>query len=395
MRGFDRGLFVLALVLGAFDGADLASMGLALSRISRELSLSPSQAGWCASASLVGLMSGAIVGGRLGDWYGRRSVLSVATAFLGIFSTATTFAHGYYALLVVRGLAGLGMGGLFPVLIAACHDGAAARYRATAVGLLTASSSVGAIALGFVAMVADWRWVFYVGGLGPLLVLPYILWAPRASDPASPTSKATHASIRSALFGQGRGYGTVCVWVICFCTSLAVYCMLNWLPAVLVRQGFTENQSHLGSVLFSLGGLCGTPAAGRLVDRGLASQTYATGYGGAALALLGLGLMPTSVWVYAVVFLMAFLTLGAQLVTFSLTPGFYPDAVRNTGVGAMVTSGRLGSITGPLIAGQLLHSGLSVRWVFIALAPGLLLACVFALLFLGARRRVEVDGLCL
>ena len=44
--------------------------------------------------------------------------------------------------------------------------------------------------------------------------------------------------------------------------------------------------------------------------------------------------------------------MAAQLVLYALAPPSYPTAVRATGVGAAVAIGRLGSVAGPLAAGQ-------------------------------------------
>jgi AAHS family 3-hydroxyphenylpropionic acid transporter len=90
---------------------------------------------------------------------------------------------------------------------------------------------------------------------------------------------------------------------------------------------------------------------------------------------LSVGIVPMAVAGFAAgLFVMA-----AQLVLYALAPPSYPTAVRATGVGAAVAIGRLGSVAGPLAAGQLLAAGAGTTGVLLATSPGLLIAAVAAI----------------
>jgi AAHS family 3-hydroxyphenylpropionic acid transporter len=378
-------LLIFAMILGIFDGADIASIGLTLSRISRDLALDPAQGGLCASASMFGLMIGAIVGGRLADTRGRKPVMLVSMVLLGTCSLGTALAWDFPSLLMLRLFAGLGMGGLMPVLIAVAGDAASSRFRATAISILMASGGVGAATAGMVALHPDWQMVFYYGAFGPLAMLPVIaFWLKDTGQPAESSHgkhRAENISLSASLLGGGRATGSLLIWAIAFATALAGYVLINWLPSLLVRQGVDEQISHSAMIAYSVGGIFGNIAAGLAMDRGATRATYVLGYMGAVLCVLGLAVGINGVGIYALCFGVNFFMLAGQLATFSLTSVYYPVAVRASGIGAMVSAGRLGSVIGPLAVGLLLHGGFEARLVLLGLIPAYLLALALGLAF--------------
>src|SRR5882757_6346291 len=165
------GAVFICFLVALFEGLDIQSMGVAAPRLAPAFGLNPGQMGIVMSASTLGLMIGAAVGGWLSDRIGRKSVLIFSMAALAVFSSATTLAPGYPTLLVIRVLAGLGLGGALPNLIALVSEVAPQRIRVTALGLMYCGLPIGGATAGAIAAgvsSADWRPIFYVGGLGPL-----------------------------------------------------------------------------------------------------------------------------------------------------------------------------------------------------------------------------------
>jgi AAHS family 3-hydroxyphenylpropionic acid transporter len=74
------------------------------------------------------------------------------------------------------------------------------------------------------------------------------------------------------------------------------------------------------------------------------------------------------------------LVLGANYALYALAPVFYPPQSRAAGAGAAVAVGRIGSIIGPVLAGELRAAGYSPGQVFGVLAPLVLAAAVGAVL---------------
>jgi len=78
---FGAGLVVfVCFLVAAIEGYDIQAFGVASPKLVRELGLGPAQQGWSAAAAMIGLMIGAIIGGRLADRIGRKPVLLVSVA---------------------------------------------------------------------------------------------------------------------------------------------------------------------------------------------------------------------------------------------------------------------------------------------------------------------------
>jgi AAHS family 3-hydroxyphenylpropionic acid transporter len=111
-------IIALCAAIAMLEGYDIQAMGVAAPRMMPALHLNPHQAGWALSANMIGLVIGALIGGRLADRIGRRPVLAVSVAAFGLFSLATAWANGFESLLAIRIAVGLGLGGAMPNLIA-------------------------------------------------------------------------------------------------------------------------------------------------------------------------------------------------------------------------------------------------------------------------------------
>lgn len=374
--------FAFTVILGTFEGVDIASIGLAMSRMTNDLGLDAAQGGYCASASMLGLTVGAAFGGRLADIFGRRLMMFVSIALLGLFSIASAHAWDFQSMFIARLCTGLGMGGLMPILIALAGASAQPHFRSTAISILMASGGIGSALAAIVSLHPDWRTVFYFGGVGPVVLIPLMLvfLSSSATEGEIPHREGTRRmSLSEVLFGSSRLPGTLLAWTLAFLISLVSYIMINWLPTLLVEKGATAAQSNLAMMIYSVGVIVGNIVSGAIVDRGSPRAAYLIGYLGASACIAGLAVGVTGVALYPLAGATAFFIFGAQLVTFSLTPMLYPAAVRASGIGAMVAAGRSGSVIGPLLVGLLLQSGLSAGAVLLGLIPICLLSPVLGM----------------
>ena len=81
---------------------------------------------------------------------------------------------------------------------------------------------------------------------------------------------------------------------------------------------------------------------------------------------------------------------GGQSVLYALAPLFYPAAIRATGVGTAVAVGRLGAMSGPLLAGKMLALGTGTVGVMAASAPGIVLAGVAVFWLMHRQQRAAM-----
>ena len=375
-------VFFLCLVTAVFEGADNVSLGLAAPRIARELGLHPAQIGLALSASLLGLMLGSFFGGRLADRIGRKRVLVMSMVTLGLFSLATTVARSLDILLSLRLLVGLGIGGAFPILIAMASEASSPGRRAAAIGLVYCGNPIGAallsLLMSLLGTAVDWRVIFYVGGVGPLLLAPVLIAflpesaAFRAARSGLAGAAAPLARVGEVLFGEGRLAATVLLWVSCAFTLFVVYLLLNWIPSLMQGKGLSGPQGAMVAMTLNLGGAVGVLVFGALVDRGYQKRAILGCYLVLLLALAGLAAFNG----YAVMLLFAGFAglsmLGSQLVLYSLAADYYPTLCRGTGLGAMVSVGRVGAVSAPYAAGILLSAGYDATAVLYTAV-----ACVF------------------
>lgn len=370
----------LCFIVALLEGLDLQAMGVAAPHLVREFMLTPASLGWLFTAGLIGLLPGAVLGGWLADRLGRKRVLIVAVILFGLFSLLTAHSASYEQLLVARLITGLGMGAALPILIAMSSEVASAGLRNMAVSLTYCGVPLGgacAALIGMFSIGGEWRAVFYVGGVTPLLIaLLLMLWLPESR--VADRRQLTLAESASELLGRRRSLTTLLLWCSCFCTLTILYMLLNWLPTLLTERGLSRLDAAAIQVLFNLGGVGGSLLAGRLMDKGRSLLAVLLAYPGMLVAFAALGHVELLQGLYLAGTLAGACAVGGQLILYALAPRIYPGDVRATGVGVAVAVGRLGSMSGPLMAGQLLAAGAGVSGLLLAASPLVLLAACSA-----------------
>jgi len=391
-----KATIALCLAIALLEGLDLQSAGVAGPRMAKEFHLAVAQMGWAFSAGAIGLLPGAALGGRLADRFGRKRVLMWSVTLFGLFSLATTMVWNFESLLVARLLTGLGLGAAMPNLIALCSEAAGPQQRSTAVGAMYCGMPFGAAIAAVIGMLgtgdASWRHVFYVGGLGPIVMVPLLGLFLRESQQfvaakASVGAKAGTPGVTEALWRHGRARTTIALWISYLGTLVVLYFLMNWLPSMVLARGLSRVQSNLVLMMFNIGGGIGAVAIATIMDRFGRRGTVIGMYVGmiAALAVLASAGSASATAVGGL--LCGFFIVGGQSVLYALAGHAYPTEVRGTGVGAAVAVGRLGSILGPLVAGQLFALGQSPSMLVGASIPLALIAALAALTVVGAFRQ--------
>lgn len=383
----------LCFIVALLEGLDLQSIGVAAPRMAREFGLSVGQMGLAFSAGTFGLLPGAMLGGRLADRIGRKRVLILATALFGVFSIATAHVWDFNSLLMIRVATGIGLGAAMPNLIALCAEAVPTRLRNTAVSVMYCGIPFGGAIAAVVGMFSagddGWRHIFYVGGFGPLVVVPLLLTLQESRRfEGSQRAAIQPPPVSWALFGERRMAATLFLWISYFFTLIVLYFLLNWLPSLMAAQGLSRPQVGVVQILFNIGGGAGALGIGMLMDAARPRWVVSGMYVGiiAALSLLAAAGGMTSMSAGA--FMAGLFVIGAQSVLYALAAAYYPTVVRGTGVGAAVAVGRLGSIAGPLLAGQLLAMGQHATTIIGASIPVTIIAALAALLLLK-RPRVQ------
>src|SRR5246127_4540319 len=299
--GFQLKLLLICAGVLFLDGFDTQAIGYVAPALAKEWHLGKGALGPVFSAGLFGLMIGALGFGRLADRVGRKRIIIFSTVAFGMGPFVTAFAKDITTLLIIRFLTGLGLGGAMPNAIALTSEYNPQRRRATMVMIMFCGFSIGAALGGPLAAWLipqfGWRAVFLVGGLAPLVMAPILVL--RLPESVRFLATAGHAPERVAqllkkisphtafapgveflvhephlaglpvahLFREGRTPVTLLLWVVFFMSLLDIYFLANWLPTVLNDLGASVSQAVLIGSMLQVGGVVGTFALGRIIDR--------------------------------------------------------------------------------------------------------------------------------
>lgn len=371
----------LCFLVAFFEGFDLQAPGIAAKGIAATFGLDQLQMGYVFSLGVFGMLFGAFFGGRVADYLGQKKVLMLAVAIFGVFFSIFALAPNLEVLYLARFLTGVGLGAAMPTMISVVGDEATEANRGKLNSLMYCGLPVGAICVAGLGMFfpqISWHTLFLIGGLAPLLLLPFmalILKDKKKQQQAQVQPEAVPA-MSEILFKNKKYAHTLPLWVSFFFTLMVNYILISWLPNLLMEQGLEKKQAFLVMLVFQVGAVIGTLALGYLLDRLKLWQMSVIIYSGLLIAVFIL-FTTTSVplLIFAGVIGGIFST-GGQSILYGISPIFYSPAGKVTGVGSAISLGRLGAMTGPLLTGKILALGLGTTGILIASAPGIVLSAV-------------------
>ncbi|WP_029138491.1 MFS transporter [Nakamurella lactea] len=169
-----------------------SATSVALHDIGTALHASPASLSLVMSAYSVGFAMLMVIGGRLGDLYGRRRLFLIGMAGFTVTSLLATFAPDVGVLIAARALMGFAAAMMVPQVLATFTATTSGKARAKAVGLFGATAGGGTAlgqVLGGVVLSADvldsgWRGVFAIGvPIGALAFVAALRWMPETTAP--------------------------------------------------------------------------------------------------------------------------------------------------------------------------------------------------------------------
>ena len=422
-------ILVMALMTltTAVDGFDAQMIGYVAPAVIRQFKVAPPEFTPVFAIGLAGLLVGCLIVAPLGDWIGRRRILLGSCIFFGVTSVLTAWAGSLQALMILRFLTGLGLGGSMPNAIAMTAEYFPSRNRAFTTMAMFCGFPLGATLGGFLAagLIAQFGWpsVFVAGGVLPLILalfvavlLPesfrYLVLKKNSAaqirrlllriNPAAVFPEATTFVVHEEqaagitvkhLFREGRALGTMLLWVIFFCSLLDIFFLSSWLPTVLHDAGLSISASVVETALFQGGGVVAGLTLGLVIDRAGFLKVLAPVYIGAGLAIAAIGFVGTSLGAIMLVsFLSGAFVIGGQNSMNVLAAVFYPTYIRSTGVGWALGIGRLGSIVGPIVGGVLLQMQWDRTSLFVVAAVPAFVAAVSALVLSLTAGDIKADA---
>ncbi|SDI43034.1 MFS transporter, AAHS family, benzoate transport protein [Alteribacillus persepolensis] len=393
-------ILLWCVIIILVDGYDITMFGTSLPRLMEDWNLTAVQAGTIGSYGPLGMLIGSLILGPLADKFGRKSMIITCVILFSLFTLLCGLAPNPAVFAGFRFIAGLGMGGLMPNVLAYISEYAPKKLKGTLPTLVLIGVPVGnmlAAGAGIVLIPEfGWRSIYISGGVC-LLLIPFLMKqlpeSPRfllarkkndelynvlqKIDPSIKREEVDSLTIEKAkkqsidvkgLFQEGRAFSTVMFWVALFLTTVVTWGLNTWLAEFMVQAGYPLTSSLMFMMVYFGGAIVGTILGAWLAARiGLKMTTVSLYLVGAA-TLMMLVLQPGAILFYTLIFLAGIGTIGPQSAAFSFVTNYYPEKIRSTGVGIALGFNKIGGFFGPIYGSMLVTLNLSLEGNFLAFA---------------------------
>jgi putative MFS transporter len=412
-----------------FDAFDALSLAFVLPVLVRLWGISAVQIGWLIAAGYLGQFVGALLFGGLAERYGRVRSAAGATALMSVMSIACALAGNFPALLALRLVQGIGVGGEMPVAAVYINELSKAHGRGRFFLLYEMIFPVGLMVTGQVGALVvptlGWQIMFLIGGIPGLVIAGMLLrlresprWligrgrlaeaqavieeieastparvaappavAPPAAAPAplAPPAGTRWTELLSPLY-RGR---TAVVWTLWASAYFITNGLNNWMPTLYNRvYGLSLQEALRAGTLTNVAQVAVLLGCAFVIDRIGRRRWMTISFVAGGLLLASLGWFASgSVAAVIVLVTLSYGIVGSvNAVLYLYTPEIYPTRMRAIGTGAATCWLRLASAAGPLMVGYFVAAS-GTGAVFLMFAAAAVLGALAATLMLETRNR--------
>jgi AAHS family 4-hydroxybenzoate transporter-like MFS transporter len=292
LGAFQVRLLFWAILLSLIDGYDIAAIAFAAPHLVASWGIPRSALGPVLSASNIGVLFGSAIFGWVGDRYGRKPALIGANILFGVFTFIAAYSTDLTQLFWLRLIAGLGIGGVIPNLVAICTESAPRNLRATlpivAVGCVPLGGALGGVVSAFLVPQYGWQILFQIGGVAPIVIaLAAIMNLPESikymalheSQRAKMTKvvaalrpgftvppdarfviedeRQTPSSNPVYLFQHGLWLITPLSWLLFALNLMGYFFLSGWTPTLLTAAKLPPATAAIAAALLQVGGTVG------------------------------------------------------------------------------------------------------------------------------------------
>ncbi|MDE2239367.1 MAG: MFS transporter, partial [Rhodospirillales bacterium] len=402
-------IVILAGFAWVTEALSIGSLGVSLPSLRESFHLAPANIGLLVAMQTFGVVIGLIPAGRLADRFGRKRVLVGGILWYSIFTFCCGLVPNFTALLVVRFLAGLGMGAIFPLPYSIVCEFVQKTHRTLFNGFMDACLSIGyfiAPLLGFVVLprfdpMVAWRIFFMVAAL-PILyawfVYRYLPESPRwlerrgradeaeailahmeaeamlrsgqpLPDPApSMAMPETAAAPKASVFSSALIGRTVARCISATGVFFMFYVVMTYMPTIFVAQGFHFAKSLVFTAIITGAAIPGKLGNGWLSERLGRRAAYVVFMGAAGVGAVLFGTAGSIGGTIVFACMMSFFGTGAFPALKMSIAEQYPLDLRATGAATVEAISRFfGGVVGAFMLPILLHSyGIMTSFIVIA-----------------------------
>jgi MFS family permease len=320
----------------------------------------------------------------------------------------------------LRILTGIGLGVLMPLATTYIIELAPRRVANTfalwgvALGWALGGTMAGLVGV-FMTPVFGWKILYWIGSLSIPLTLLLHFTLPESVKFLALTGRTDEIRIllsrlrpeRAALYSDARFLlpqveirsnsiiallapqyrrTTLTVWVASFLSLFCIFGLTGWIPTVMIQRGETFAASFGFGALMQIMSFIGGLVCGYYADRiGSSRWTLTCWWALGGVAVLTLIFFNIHALNFVCTGAAGFFIIGAQYVLNNFTASSYATNVRATGVGMLLSIGRVGAILGPFVVGALQQIYPGPTAMFIAIGGAALVAAA-AIASVGSER---------
>jgi AAHS family 4-hydroxybenzoate transporter-like MFS transporter len=398
LSSFHYNLIFWSVLLSLIDGYDIAAIAFAAPELVKSWGVPRSALGAVFSASLFGILFGSALFGWVGDRYGRKAALVWSNLLFGVFTLAAAYATNLDQLFWLRLLAGLGIGGVIPNVVAINTESAPRRSRATlaliAVGFVPIGGAIPGVVAATLVPTYGWQILFMIGGIVPIVlaivgyfILPesikYMALHENQRAKMVKTIAAIDPSFKvpanakfviedeqqfpgfnpAYLFGQGLRLITPLLWLLFALNLMGYFFLLSWTPTLMAVLKLPPATGAMAGAMIQIGGTVGSLLLARWFQRRrFAAIAVVFVIAVPVVASIGYAGQTSTAALAIATFLAGFCVLGIQTGINVAGALVYPTSLRANGSGWELGIGRIGSIVGPLVGALLI--GLPVEQLY-------------------------------
>jgi len=400
LSSFHYSLIFWCVLLSLIDGYDIAAIAFAAPHLMRDWHLADRSAlGPVLSASLVGILFGSALFGWIGDRWGRKVALIASNLLFGVFTLAAAWSTNLEQLSLLRLLAGLGIGGVIPNIVAINAESSPRRLRATvaliAVGFVPLGGAIPGLVAGTLVPTHGWQILFTLGGIVPIVLAVLGIF----TLPESIKFMALHESQRGKmektirkldpnyvvppnakfviedeqqfpgfnptyLFKQGLWLITPLLWLLFALNLMGYFFLLSWTPTLMAVLKLPPSVGAMAGAMIQVGGTIGSLALARWFQRhGFLAIAIVFVVAVPIVAAIGYAGLTSTTALAIATFSAGFCVLGIQTGINVVGALVYPTSLRANGSGWELGIGRVGSIVGPMLGA--FFAGMSVEKLYV------------------------------
>ena len=381
---FQIKLILWSVLIAFIDGYDIGAIAFAAPSLIKEWHVAPKELGIVLSASNFGVLFGSQIFGWIGDRYGRKTALILSNLLFGVLTYWAAYSTNLNELSLLRFVAGLGIGGVIPNIVAINAESAPRNARATLAIIATGMVPIGGALAGFAAatLVPQYGWsiLFKIGGVAPIvfaLIAIYglpesikfmtlheshrgkmeaLLKAIRPDYTVPPNARFVIEDEKQApsnpiyLFGNGLQAITPLTWLLFACNLMGYFFLISWTPTLMGAAKVPPQIAALAGAALQVGGTVGSLLLCWWLQRArFLAIAILFVIAVPVVSSIGYAGLSSTAALLSVTFLAGAIVLGIQSGINVIGAMIYPTSLRANGSGWQLGIGRLGAIAGPFI----------------------------------------------